>query len=236
MGRNPGTHVLSKVSAVLFDLDDTLLNTFGARLKALQQVFRNSGIYSPTAEEFLRSLNGREMTSALGLLQRNLQTGSNLFEHYRRAYWGKAPGQVSAYAGVKSMLHELHVRNIKLGVVTQKRRSFEMEGRQVGAQEEMAEARIADMFSAVIGFEDASNHKPHPEGVNLALHRVGVAPETAIMVGDSAADIAAGRAAGCWTCYATWGVPASVQAQASLDADFIADTPQVIGLWTKTSS
>ena len=221
--------------AVLFDLDDTLLDTFNARVNALQEVFSSIGISTPTPERFLRSLSGAEMASALNQLNGELGIASDLWEKYRRSYWGKGPGQVNAYSGIKSLLRELHDRNVKLGVVTQKRRSFEMQDRQVGAMQEMVEAGIADMFSVVIGFEDVSHYKPHPEGVSLALERLSVAPKTAIMVGDSAADVAAGRAAGCWTCHATWGMPASEQALVDLEADFIAATPQVIGLWTQRS-
>ena len=65
---------------------------------------------------------------------------------------------------------------------------------------------MASLFSVVVGFEDVARHKPDPEGVELALGRLGVLPKEALLVGDSAADIEAARAAGCPSCYATWGI------------------------------
>ena len=65
---------------------------------------------------------------------------------------------------------------------------------------------MASRFSVVVGFEDVARHKPYPEGVELALERLGVLPEEALLVGDSAADIEAARAAGCPSCHATWGI------------------------------
>ena len=48
------------LSTVLFDLDDTLLDSFDARFKTLQSVLSRANITHPTAEQFLRSLNGRK--------------------------------------------------------------------------------------------------------------------------------------------------------------------------------
>jgi len=40
------------------------------------------------------------------------------------------------------------------------------------------------------------NHEPHPESLLRALQALECAPHTTIMIGDSAADILAGKAAG----------------------------------------
>ena len=47
-----------KYKAVLFDLDDTLTDSYRARLLALQVVLRDAGISSPSAEEVLKSYDG----------------------------------------------------------------------------------------------------------------------------------------------------------------------------------
>ena len=45
------------------------------------------------------------------------------------------------------------------------------------------------------------------------------------MVGDSFPDIEAGRAAGCWTCHATWGLPEDHRTLDGLEPDIVAATP-----------
>jgi pyrophosphatase PpaX len=216
------------LSTVLFDLYDTLLDSFGARFKTLQSVFTQANITHPTAEQFLRSLNGTLLKDALAKLEETLKIENNLFEDYRRTYWAKKPGLIRLYPGVKSILERLHSRGVKLGVVTQKVRLFDIDGHSAGASKELEELDIADLFSVVVGFEDVSQYKPDPEPIIIALNNLTVQPREALMVGDSAADIESARAAGCWTCYATWGLPSALQTSDTIQADLTAEAPEAI--------
>jgi len=216
------------LSTVLFDLDDTLLDSFDARVKALQQVFTRADILHPTAEQFLQSLHGTQLKEALTQFGATQEIETNLFEDYRQAYWTKGPGKIALYPGVKPMLEELHWRGVKLGVVTQKGRAFEVQGKLVGALKEMEELEVANIFSVIVGFEDVDYHKPHPDGINLALSRLAVQPGETLIVGDSAADIEAARAAGCWSCHATWGIPTAEHSLDNIQADLIAETPKAL--------
>jgi phosphoglycolate phosphatase len=57
----------------------------------------------------------------------------------------------------------------------------------------------------VIGGDSAAHAKPHPAPLLLACEIAGLAPATSIYVGDSARDIAAGKAAGMATIAAAYG-------------------------------
>ena len=213
------------VRAVLFDLDDTLIDSFEARRQALDSVFRAAEIESPSAEQFLRGLTGRQLFGTLETLAPGRQIEEmSLSEAYRDIYWSKQPGRIGLYPGISSLLKDLRSRGVKLGVVTQKGREFEFSGRLVGATHELGELGVADLFSVVVGFEDVSHHKPDPEGVKLALDRLGVLSEDALLVGDSAADIEAAKAAGCASCHATWGLPGNGSPVSAL-ADYVASSP-----------
>ena len=215
-------------STILFDLDDTLLDSFDARVRTLQFVFMRAGIRHPKAEQFLRSLHGTLLKEALTQFGAMRAIEANLFEDYRRTYWTKKPGIIKLYPGVKPMLEELHSRGVKLGIVTQKVRLFEIEGHSAGALKELEELGIANLFSVIVGFEDVSRYKPDPESINLALSRLATQPRETLMVGDSAADIEAARNAGCWSCYATWGLPVAEQQLDSIQADFTAEIPKTL--------
>jgi len=219
---------LGILSAVLFDLDDTLLDSFDARVGALERVFKRTGITCLTAEQFLRDLQGAQIKEAFNQLEVAQGVGADLFENYRRAYWVKEPGLLSLYPGVKPMLEKLYARGVKLGVVTQKGREFEVDGEKVGALYEVVEVGIASLLSVLVGFEDVSSTKPHPEGINLALKRLGVYPHETLVVGDSIADIEAASAAGCWSCYAIWGIPAAGRRLDSIQADVVAEMPEAL--------
>ena len=195
----------ASLTTVLFDLDDTLIDSFGARVEALRRVFVGVGINSPSATEFIRDLRGEQLGGALKQLGVKHGLESDMSEQYLRMYWTKVPKLISLYPGIQPMLEEFSDRGLKLGVVTQKTRSFEVERRPAGAVVELGQLGVAELFSVVVGYEDVEHHKPDPEGLQLALSRLRTSPEEALFVGDATADILAAISAGCWSCHATWG-------------------------------
>ena len=211
--------------AVIFDLDDTLIDSFDSRRYAIERVFRLVGIQTPTAREFLTGLGGRQLFGALEVLAPDRQiNGTSLSEAYREFYWTREPGLISLFPGIRSLLHDLNSSGCVLGVVTQKGREFKMKGRRCGASSELDELGVADLFSVVVGYEDVTHHKPDPEGVEFAIARLGVLPEETLLVGDSAADIEAARSAGCPSCHATWGIQRDAE-PLSTCPDFVARSP-----------
>ncbi|MDP3062954.1 MAG: HAD family hydrolase [Chloroflexota bacterium] len=214
------------LTAVLFDWDDTLADSFPARLAALRRVFSEVGVCTPSPEEFFRGLRGTSLETALAQLEAANSWRLNLFDRYRRAYWHKGPNGITLYAGVEQVLLALRARGVKLGIVTSKGRSFQVEERTTGLVAELADAEVSDLFSAVVGYEDVVKPKPHPEAVLLALKQLGASPEKALVVGDSAADMASGRAAGCWTCLARWGASTYQTSVEETAPDMVVETPE----------
>lgn len=214
-----------RLSTVLFDFDDTIVDSLQARVNALASVFNRAGI-DVDAEAFMHDLKGRQLKYALDDLEAGDGRSLGLFERYRSAYWGKAPGILELLPCVAEMLRELHSRGVKLGIVTQKGRDVEIDGRWVGAWHELAELGIQHMFPVIVGFEDVTRYKPDPQGIHMALDQTQSDAADTIFVGDGAADIEAALAAGCWSCHAVWGIP---QAQHVLDGirpHAVAETPQ----------
>lgn len=66
------------------------------------------------------------------------------------------------------------------------------------AVEALAILGLEDAFRLVIASEDAPRSKPHPDGYLRAARELGVHPSRGLVVEDSAAGIAAGRAAGAY--------------------------------------
>ena len=106
-----------------------------------------------------------------------------------------------------------------------------MEGRQAGALKELQQLGIAGLFSVIVGFEDVTFHKPHPEPVHLALDNLKSRPWETIFVGNSAADVGAATAAKCWSCLATWGIGKTGDQHSDLGADLVIRAPEeLLGL------
>lgn len=214
------------ISTLLFDLDDTLVDSLAARIAALECVFSANGISAFTAEEFMHKLRGAQFEQALYHLEEQEGRELDLFENYRRSYWCNESRPISLYRGIKPVIERLNFLGVKLGVVTQKGWAFQMEGRQVGASQELLALGMAHLFSTGIGFESVSKHKPHPDGILLALEQLGSHALETLVVGDSLADMQAAKAAGCWSCHATWGIPHTESDLSELIVDMVATTPE----------
>ena len=215
-----------RIAAVLWDLDDTLVDSLSARVHALTQVFRDAHIESEDPQHFLLNLAGKTLEESLLLLAEGVGRPPDLFQRFKRIYWTKDPGMLWLFPGVDEALGELERRGIPMAVVTQKARSLEVEGIAAGASVELEELGLGARFPVVIGLDDVTKTKPHPEGLLKALHRLDVPPEHALMVGDTDADIGAAKAAGCWSCLATWGIPDGADRVRRTRPDFVAETPR----------
>jgi phosphoglycolate phosphatase len=65
---------------------------------------------------------------------------------------------------------------------------------------------IAGSFDLILGGDSTLQRKPDPEPLNRALAHFAVQPGRAMMIGDDAGDILAGKAAGVVTCGVTYGL------------------------------
>jgi len=63
---------------------------------------------------------------------------------------------------------------------------------------------LSEFFQVRITADDVQKSKPDPEGINLALRRIEADAKESMYVGDSPADIVAGRRAGVLTGAALW--------------------------------
>jgi phosphoglycolate phosphatase/pyrophosphatase PpaX len=63
---------------------------------------------------------------------------------------------------------------------------------------------LSSYFDVVITGDDVTHPKPHPEGILLAMEQLRAKASDTIYVGDSDADILAGRAAGLLTVGVNW--------------------------------
>ena len=90
--------------------------------------------------------------------------------------------------GAREALDALHGDGILLGLVTNKPQRF--------IETVLDHFDLSPLFDVVIGGDAGVAKKPAPDMLLAAAEQFGVAPGDAVMVGDSAADVDAARAAG----------------------------------------
>ncbi|MDE2710502.1 MAG: HAD-IA family hydrolase [Acidobacteriota bacterium] len=176
------------VSAVLFDWDGTLVESFATTRYASLSVFEHFGIRMDEARyQATYRPDWHETYRQLGIPEARWdEAGAIWSEKYlERSHL------VDLLPHVSETLDALAGRSLRLGVVTSAdRERFHADLDRLG---------LADRFGALVAFEDTRNKKPHPEGLLLALSRLGVEPRNALYVGDRPEDVAMGKSAGTLT-------------------------------------
>ncbi len=186
--------ILQEIRAVLFDIDGTLLNTFDFIYGAFEHAFKVHGISPLTREEIAHLMGG-----PLVEVYAEMAPGHDaiaLSESHREFQENNIP-LAKLFPDTVKVLSVLADQGFKLAAITT--RSFRT------SVLSLEENGIAGYFDLVLSAEDVARHKPHPEPIFKALDTLNVEPIHAIMVGDTAADIMAGKNAGTTTVAALYG-------------------------------
>ncbi len=180
-------------SAVVFDLDGTLVDTLPDLHAAVRALLGESGLDTPSAAE-VRTMIG---DGARSLVERSLAWADApvdaagldaAFQRFLEIY-GTAPCEASRlYANVEATLTALGAAGVRLGVCTNKP--------QAPSEAILEGLGIDRFFAAVVGGDAVPRRKPDPAHILDVLGRLGATPEASVMVGDSHNDLAAARAAG----------------------------------------
>ena len=204
-----------RVAAVVYDLDGTLVDSRGDLADSVNAMLARMGL--PRREE--RAIHGFIGEGAERLIRRSLGP-----EHegrypqaapiWREEYGRRLLSRTRLYPGIADLLR---VRPALRAVLTNKPGAF--------AREILGGLGIAGAFRLVVGGDEAPR-KPSPEGLLRLCGELGVSPREALLVGDSAVDLATARAASVRFCAVTWGLG---DRAALSTADYICDTAPEVG-------
>lgn len=181
--------------AVLFDLDGTLIDSIELLLSSTRHAFEGRP-RAPTTEEWVRGI-GTPLVEQLRQFTDTEAEVALLLERYRRYQRDHHDRLTRCYDHVPAVVAQLAERGHPLAVVTSKATPI--------AHQSLAFVGLDQYFPVVVGFDDTTRHKPHPEPVSVALSKLGVSADRAVFVGDSPHDIHAGNGAGVLTVAALWG-------------------------------
>lgn len=180
----------------LFDLDGTLLDSIDLILRSYRHTMRVHRGTEPPDDVWMRGL------------------GTPLWVQFR--HWTEDPVEIEAmvatyraynmehhdalarpYEGVVDAVRALKGTGSGLGLVTSKMRSGAVRGLQL--------LGLVDAFPVIVGADEVTHPKPHPEPVLKALDLLGAPAGETVFIGDSRHDIECGRAAGVQTAAVLWG-------------------------------
>lgn len=211
-------------TALLFDLDGTLVDSLPDLQTALNEMLRGFGGRELTAGEVRQMIGDGSralVTRALG------ETGTvveldRAHSRFLALYEAAPTARSRLYPGVVDTLTALRASGARLAVCTNKPQS--------GTLGVLQGFGIAGYFDVLLGGDAVSFKKPDPRHLLTAIERLGATPGEAVMIGDNEHDYAAARAAGVPVLMVRYGylrVPAeSLAPEAWLDC--FADLPDAL--------
>ena len=184
-------------SAVIFDLDGTLQDSYQLILSSMQHAIGTVLGKSLPDAELMRYVGTPLDWQMVVFADGNEELGAELARVYRAHNEAAHDGLVTPYPGVARTLQALRDAGIPMAVVTGKRHRLAQRGLDV--------CGLGSFMEFVIGPDDFPAHKPDPGPILEACRRLGARPQSCAYVGDSPFDMHAAVGAGCSAIACTWG-------------------------------
>jgi len=176
------------VKAIFFDLDGTIVDSKKAYRMAMKTAMSKMGKHK---------LDDKFATEIPKRLEQNLPIcdliqgldANRFLGHYLNAYYRATATKTKPMQNVSHLL-EILSRRVKLGLVTM---------RHVPKKkviEELARFHLAEYFQCIVTASDTNYPKPSPEALIECARQLNTSITECAVVGDSIADIRAGKNAG----------------------------------------
>ena len=186
---------------VFFDFDYTLGDSTAAIAEGYRLGFLALGLDPPT-EEQVRHTVGLTLADGYALLtgDHNPERQEAFYHSFQHTVGVEAGGEgrrlmiegTTLFPGAEELLLALKHAGVRTAIVSTKpgstiRRIFEHQGRK-------------DLLDLVVGGDEVTQAKPHPQGLRLALERLGLSAEQVLFCGDTVIGAATAQAGGCDFC------------------------------------
>ncbi len=219
--------------AALFDLDGTLIDSVPDITLAVGELMAVEGL-APFGESDVRVMVGHGLRV---LVRRALEARGQtpnpaefeaVIDRMLEIYPRHLTGRTTLLPGVVECLDALAAAGCAVAVVTNKIQS--------AATTVLDHFGLSDRFAIILGDQEGLSDlapKPEPDMLLHTLSEVGVAPADAVMVGDSAADVASARAAGVFSVAVRGGYCNGPLEELGPDVviDSLLDFPTAVGAW-----
>lgn len=180
---------------ILFDLDGTLLDNSETVVDAYYNALIEYG-YPLKERSFIASLAGKSTHNTardLDVSEEDLDKIDQYFWHYFRKFANNPETKSVVFDGVFDTLIYAKNHGIKMGIVTSNEAGI--------ANKMLRKVDLLKYFDVVIGAEDVTNKKPHPEPVLLAFSRMDInfdeMNKTSVwFIGDTSSDVGVAKNTG----------------------------------------
>ena len=207
-----------KVTAVIFDMDGTVLNTLEDLTDAVNAMRRHFDLEPHSIEQVRHNVgNGVEV-----LMEKSLPGGRDdprfdeALAFYRAYYESHNQIKTAPYPGILPLMDELKKRGVAMAVVSNK---------QDAAVKPLSRHFFGDRMALSMGPVPPLRRKPNPDMAWAAVEQLGKEREECLFVGDSEVDVMTAKNAGLTCAAVTWGFRERNFLE-SLNPDYIIGRPE----------
>ena len=208
---------MSRLRAVLFDVDGTLLDTREAWVRAFDAglaAIRRPSMTGSEAAQWIGTPIETIYKERCGLVGDDLVKAVRVFQQVEAESVHEG---MRSYPGIPEALAAL--RAWKLAAVTNKRHDTTVEALRVTS--------LLPFFALILGGDSVPRKKPFPDPILQAAKGLGVTPAECVVVGDTENDVRAAKEAGARSIGVTWGYGTRTNLEAA-GVDHLIETPEAL--------
>ena len=205
-------------TAVLFDLDGTIVDSAPGITSSLAHTLEAMGEPVPTPAELLAWVGPPIMDSFRDLGGFSLEESHRALEIYRQKYIVEGVFDAKVYPGVEHVLRAISEARIPLSLATSKP--------ETPATLVLEHYGLAHYFDELTGASDDEKRSKKADVITEALRRLAANDadlSRTIMIGDRIHDIEGAAANGIPTIYVTWGYGSPAEVAGAIA---VVDTPE----------
>lgn len=178
---------LPSPKAVLFDWDNTLVDTWPTIHAALNQTYEAFGKDQWSLNEVKAKVRYSLRDTFPDYFGERWKDATN---HFYSRFEELHLTELKPLEDAETLLETLRARDIYVGVVSNKTGQY--------LRKEVSHLGWDRFFNRLVGAGDAARDKPAPDPVHMALEDSGILPDTSVwFVGDSNVDMEVAHATGC---------------------------------------
>ena len=182
-----------KLTAVVFDWDLTLWNSWDIHRELMDQTADVLGYPRPAAADLGREYS-RPFFEHLAWFFPGGQ--DRVLDTYMEFYHAAIFRESRLYPGVEELLKRLKDNGYRTAILSDKRRAFGVP--------EFEHSGLGPVIDQALFFGDGMAPKPDPSSLQDLMRSLDAAPNECLFVGDSHRDIECARRAGAWSGAALW--------------------------------
>ncbi|MBL7006277.1 MAG: HAD family hydrolase [Spirochaetia bacterium] len=188
-------------TALIFDMDGTLLDTLPDIARSFNTVFRKNGFPEYEPEDYKVFVGSGLRNALISALPDDARLSGDVLQLLLRQimdeYSRDPAGLTKPYDGISELLHDLAEFDIKMAVLSNKAHELTLP---------IVKNFFSDIpFVEIMGKSERFPLKPSPESAQYIIEQMRCNPQNTLMIGDSAVDFHTAQQAGMISVSVSWG-------------------------------